>query len=108
MKKDELLKILDFASFMLIIIATLLVIVFEFVGSYAVMKCAIVIYFIGLLVLTIFLSFRVYFAFKKIAEPKEGENTPDIANKKQKIINIVMLVVSAIAMVFTFVVMILY
>ncbi len=115
MKKDDILKILDFASFVLIIIATILVILFEFLGGYGFMKSAIVLYFVGFLLLSAFLSARVYFAFAKKKPTEEavtGEeklaSTELVETKKQKGMLIAMLVISIIVLIFTLVVMILY
>ncbi len=118
MKKDEILKFLDIATFALIIIATVLVVIFEFVGGYGFMKCSVVLYFVGLLLLTVLLSIRIYYAFGKnkvngtvLNENTSESNTKsnvDEMSKKQKIGLILMLVASIIILIFTFVVMILY
>ncbi len=114
MKKDEILKYLDIASFSLIIIATCLVLIFEFVGTYALMKVSIILYFVGLLLLTVLLAMRVYFAFAKAknnASDNQGSEVTESSNsisKGKKASLIAMLVVSAAALIFTLVIMIMF
>lgn len=118
MKKDEILKILDIASFIMIIAATVLVVIFEFAGGYGFMKCSIIMYFLGLLLLSVLLGIRVYFAFAKKQINEDESNTENAdetsktnsaeLSKKQKIGLIAMLAASIAILIFTLVVMILY
>ena len=88
--------------------------IFQFTGQVSVIKYSIVMYTVCFLMLTILLSFKVYFAFSKNLQ---GEENKDEANNelnneqsatKKKTLSIVYLVLSALAFIFTFVMLILY
>lgn len=114
MKKDEILKILDIASYILIIVATFLVVLFEFVGSEIIMKIALAIYFVGLLALTALLCAKTYFEFSKksgsevVAEENDNPETVAKLKKRKRTLLIAELVFSAAALVFSLVILILY
>ena len=114
MNKKDILKTLDISSFVSAIIATVLVLIFQFTGSVAVMKYAIIMYTVCFLILTIVLSIKVYMTFSKKYQAEmveeqtaEGEKT-DENDTKKKTLSIVYLVLSALAFIFTFVILILY
>ena len=110
MNKKDILKTLDIASFVSAIIATVLVLIFQFTGQVSVMKYSIVMYTVCFLMLTIVFSFKVYLAFSK--KVQDEENKEDLNNEqndtKKKTLSIVYLVLSALAFIFTFVMLILY
>ncbi len=113
MNKKDILKTLDISSFVSAIIATVLVLIFQFTGSVAVMKYSIIMYTVCFLILTVVLSIKVYITFSKkhqaemVEENVEGEKT-DENDTKKKTLSIVYLVLSALAFIFTFVMLILY
>ena len=113
MSKKDIFKILDISSFISAIIATVLVLIFQFTGNTLIMKYSIVMYVVCFLMLTIVLSIKVYMAFSKkyqvemTEENIEGENFEENSAKK-KTLSIVYLVLSALAFIFTFVMLILY
>lgn len=113
MNKKDILKTLDIASFVSAIVATILVLIFQFTGNVLIMKYSIVMYVVCFFMLTIVLSIKVYMTFSKkyqveMAEENiEGENFEENSTKK-KILSIVCLVLSVIAFIFTFVMLILY
>ena len=111
MSKKEILKTLDIASFVSAIIATVLVLIFQFTGSVAVMKYSIVMYTVCFLILTIVLSIKVYMTFsKKYQTETTGEENKETkeSDTKKKTLSIVYLVLSAMAFIFTLVMLILY
>lgn len=119
MNKNDIIKTLDIASFVSAVFATILVLVFQFTGSVAVMKYSIVMYVVCFFMLTIVLSFKVYFAFSKkhqieIEKEQEDEKETEItesqetSDTKKKALSIVYLTLSAVALIFTFVLLILY
>ena len=109
----DILKTLDIASFVSAIVATILVLIFQFTGNVLTMKYSIVMYVVCFFMLTIVLSIKVYMTFSKkyqveMAEENiEGENFEENSTKK-KILSVVCLVLSVIAFIFTFVMLILY
>lgn len=113
MNKKDILKTLDIASFVSAIVATILVLIFQFTGNVLIMKYSIVMYVVCFFMLTIVLSIKVYMTFSKkyqveMAEENiEGENFEENSTKK-KILSVVCLVLSVIAFIFTFVMLILY
>ena len=105
MSKKDILKTLDLASLISIVIATILVVVFEFVGSYSVIKFAIVMYTAAFLILVVFYSLKLYFSCAGTEE--NGEKIIE-QTKKEKGFLIAKLVLGAIAFALTLVVLILY
>ena len=137
MNKKEIIKTLDIASFISAVIATVLVIVFEFTGKYLSMKYAIVMYTVCFLTLTILFALNVRTVFSK---PKQEENSADKSNienvdenverdmlnndisnqettteelsesnlKNEKIKSIVWLSISSVLLIFTMILLILY
>lgn len=109
MTKKDILKTLDIASFVSAVIATVLVLIFQFTGIVSVMKYSIVMYVVCFLMLTIVLSFKVYMAFsKKYQEENQNDDNEQDGKMKKKALSIVYLVLSVLAFIFTFVMMILY
>jgi hypothetical protein len=113
MSKKDILKTLDISTFVSATIATVLVSIFQFTGSVAVMKYAIIMYTVCFLILTIVLSIKVYMTFskKQLTEVEEESvelEKTDENDTKKKTLSIVYLVLSALAFIFTFVMLILY
>ena len=125
MSKKEIIKTLDIASFISVIVATILVLIFEFTGEYLVMKYSIIMYDVTFLTLVVVLAFRVHNVFLnqtqketeskqvEVSETVEEEKTEDIVevenkSKQEKTKAIVWLVLASIAFVFTTVLMVLY
>lgn len=117
MTKKDILKTLDLASFISAVVAIILVLVFEFTGNALVMKYSLVMYAVCFLSLVVVLSFKVYFAFSKKYQAELAENLNvsnddsaqnDAKDKKSKIYSIVYLVFASLALIFTFVMLIVY
>lgn len=132
MTKKDIIKTLDIASFIAVIVATILVFVFQFTGEYLVMKYSIIMYDVTFLTLVVVLSFKVYEVFskkeivdaeKKEAETENVENAENVETeehkeeqsaeaenntKQAKTKAIVWLVLASVAFVFTTVLMVLY
>lgn len=86
--KQKVLNYLDIACYAALIIATILVIIFEFVASTAVLKVAIVFYAICLALLVAFTGARIYFSEKaknelalNVKEPAENSLQAETAAK---------------------------
>lgn len=132
MKKQNIMKIIDIASFAAVCIATLLVFVFQFVGEAVIVKVALGFYALGFLMLSVQFGLKVYDNFfaenaseskneiqneadalkaETIAEnaDKNNQNEQNQTNEKTvKAWNIVGLAGSILVFVFTLVVLILY
>ncbi len=121
MNKKDIVKTLDIASFVAAVVATILVLIFQFTGSVSVMKYSIIMYVVCFMMLTIVLSFKVYFAFsnkhqaeeqtktqESNVETEENDAQAESNDTKKKTLSIVYLALSAIAFIFTFVLLILY
>ena len=109
MNKKDILKTLDIATFVSAIVATVLVLIFQFTGNVLVMKYSVVMYTVCFLILTIVLSFKVYFAFSKKEQIEENQTENlEQDDTKKKTLSIVYLVLSALALIFTIVMLILY
>ena len=133
MNKKDIIKTLDIASFVSAVIATILVLAFEFVGKYILMKYAIVMYAVCFLTLSVMLGINVYDKFKKQeinaekqeqkselkttetegvlednAEKIDKTETENVSERKKKIMSIVWFSVSVILFVFTCVLLVLY
>ena len=104
MKKKDIIKAIDIASFTTAIIATILVLIFQFTGENLVMKFSIVFYAVCFLALAVVLGFKTYDVFlnKSDTEEKEAVTT------KNKVLSIVWLSLACIAFVFTCVLLVLY
>lgn len=120
MKKD-ILKILDLVSFFLIVAATVLVVIFEFAGGRVLMQLALILYFVGLLVLSVFFVIRICLKVSKKGkaddrssnsksekEQNESSQAPKDSPKSNWGALIAMFVFSLVALIFTLVVLILY
>lgn len=106
MNKKDFLKTLDLASFVAIIIATILVFVFQLNGEYMVIKFAIIMYTASFALMTVFYSLTLFFNLKKTTQ--NDELVVEDMNKKQRAFLITKIALSAIAFVFTLVIVILY
>lgn len=107
MNKKEVIKTLDISSFVSAVIATLLVLIFEFTGEYMVMKVSIVMYAACFLILITMLSIKVYNTFRK-KEEVAGEETGEGSIKKEKVTAVLLLVGACVAFIFTCTLLILY
>ena len=105
MSKKDILKTLDLASLISIVIATILVVIFEFVGEYNVIKFALVMYTASFLILVSFFSLKLYFS---CAGTEEAGEKIIVQSKKEKGFLIAKLVLGVIAFALTLVVLILY
>lgn len=104
MNKKEILKVFDLSSLVSLLIATVLVFIFQFTGNSLVVRYALVLYTSAFLLLTVFLTMKVIFCFKKIKlEEDEAELT-----KKEKIFLCVKLALAFALFVFSLVIFILY
>ena len=105
MNKKDILKTLDIASIVSIFIATLLVFIYQFVGEYQVVRFAVIMYTASFLILTVFYAIKTYFVFSKTQE--NGEMMFEQTTKDKSFL-ITKLVLSALAFVFTLIVLILF
>lgn len=104
MNKKDFLNILDIASIVSICIATILVFVFQFTGSFNVIKFSLIMYTASFLILSVFYCTKLVFVCKNIAI-----DTPVIINaKNEKIVLSIKFALSIIAFVFALVILILY
>ncbi len=104
MNKKEILKVFDLSSLVSLLIATILVIIFQFTGNSLVVRYALVLYTSSFLLLTVFLSIKTIFCFKNI---KIDENEAELT-KKEKIFLCVKLALAAMLFVFSLIIFILY
>lgn len=104
MNKKEILRILDLASFISLIIATVAVIIFEIVGTYFYIKFALIMYTVAMLILSVFFAIKLYYSVKK----QENKEEMFVLNKKQLGILITKLVLSIVVFLFTLVVLIVF
>ncbi len=105
MNKKEILKILDIASIISIFIATLLVLIYQFVGEYQVIRFAIIMYTASFLILTVFYLLQTIFVFKNATQ--DGKPM-FVMEKSDKIWLVAKFVLAALAFVFTLTILILY
>ncbi len=121
MNKKDVIKTLDIASFVSAVIATILVLAFEFAGKYILMKYAIVMYAVCFLTLSVMLAINIHTIFSKKEKVEEKQDageeenveeqevqTTEETSKKKKVMSVVWLVISAAAFVFTCVLLALY
>ena len=123
MNKNDVLRILDIAGLVSVVLATLLVLIFEFTGTSVLVRYAIAFYVAGFAISTIFFSMKTYDLFKKKTDDATAKNieanetnNAELSNyaedinstRKQKVATIVKLVLSALALVFTAIVLFLY
>ena len=104
MNKKEILKVFDLSSLVSLLIATVLVFIFQFTGNTLVVRYALVLYTSAFLLLTVFLTMRVIFCFRKI---KLDEDEKELT-KKEKIFLCVKLALASALFVFSLVIFILY
>ena len=106
MNKKDFLKTLDLSSFVAIIIATILVFVFQLNGEYMVIKFSIIMYAASFALMSVFYSLTLFFNLKKTTQ--NDELVVEDMNKKQRAFLITKIALSAIAFVLTLVIVILY
>ena len=120
MKKNDILKIIDVASFAAVCIATALVVAFQIVAEAVIVTIAMSFYAVGFLGLSVQFGFKIYEDFfqkqpetnglevkiEALEEPQTEQ--PDKSSKKTKTWNIVGFVGAFLVFVFTLVVTILY
>ncbi len=106
MNKKILLKMLDLASFIAIIVATTLVLIFQFSGSDLTIKCAMVMYMGAFLFMGLYYFLVLGFGLKKATQ--DGEIVVDKPDKKQITLLSVKGAFSVAAFIFTLVIIILY
>ena len=104
MKKKDIIKTIDIASFTAAVIATILVLIFQFTGENLVMKFAIVFYAVCFLALAVVFGIKVYDLFSN----KDDKEVDEIALKKDKIKMITFLSLVCVAFVLTCVLLVLY
>lgn len=105
MSKKDFLKILDISSFVALVIATILAVIFQFGGSATIIKVAVVMYSVSFLIMTAFYALQTYFAY---AKTMENETQIVNLNKKQKGYLITKLVLCSIVSIFTLVLVIVF
>lgn len=105
MKKSDILKTFDIASLVSIVLATLLVVIYQFVGEPKVIKFAMIMYCASFLIYVSFFSAKTYFVFKQTKE--DGKVMFDIS-KKEKAFMLTKLVLSVLAFAFTLTILVLY
>lgn len=79
--KRKFLNILDISSFVSLVIATILVVVFEFTGNTTVLKISVYMYEVCVLMLLVFVASKIYFVYKK----EETKDEIFVLTKKQKV-----------------------
>ncbi len=104
MKKRDIIRILDIASMVSIIIACVFVVVYQSTGGSSYIRFAVVMYTASFLILTVFYSIKTYFVYAKTME--ENQVIFELS-KKEKAYLIAKLVLSAIAFIFTLIILIL-
>lgn len=105
MNKRDFLKTLDVASLIAIAVSTVLVFIYQMVGTYQVIKFALIMYTASFLILTAFYGLKTFFVF---AKTKEDGVIMFEMQKKDKALLLTKLALSVIAFVFTLVILILY
>ena len=68
MNKKEFLRTLDLASFVAIVLATIMVLVFQFVGDYVVIKVAVIMYAASFAIMTLFYALKLGYNIKKTTQ----------------------------------------
>ena len=106
MNKKDFLRTLDLASFVAIVIATILVFVFQLNGVYMVVKFSIIMYAASFALMSMFYTLTLVFNLKQTMQ--NDELVVDNMNKKQRATLIAKMVFSIIACVLTLVIVILY
>ncbi len=74
MNKKEVLKLLDYASYIALLIATVLIIIFEVTANMGVYKIGLIVYEVCFLILIVFTIMRISSVFKKEAKEDEDFN----------------------------------
>ena len=97
MKRKEILKVLDYVSYIALLVATVLIIVFEVTANLLFYRLGLYMYEVCFLVLIVFTVLRIFTVFKKGANQDE-----EIAlSKGQKAFLIVKLVLTLIGFCLT-------
>lgn len=68
MKKKDMLKTLDYSSYFSLIAASILVLVYEFVGAMALMRISVILYGVAFLVLAVLCMVKLVFMHKQTTE----------------------------------------
>lgn len=100
MKKKDILKTLDYSSYFSLIAASILVLIYEFVGVPVIMKISVVLYGAAFLILTVLCSMKLVFMQK---ETKEDDELLVDKTKESRPWTIVRLIFSALCFAFTIV-----
>ena len=98
MTKKDMLKTLDYSSYFSLIVASVLVLLYEFVGQPILMKIAVVLYGAAFLILAVFCAFKLVYMKK---ETKENDELLVDKTKESKPWLIVRLVFAALSFAFT-------
>lgn len=104
MNKKEIIKILDLASFVAVIIATFLVVLFQITGIDFQIKLALVMYDATTLMLSVMFALKLAFSLKK----QEDKDELFVLSKKQLGFLITKLALSIIAFIAILVVVVIY
>ena len=92
MEKKEFFRIYDLVSYLVLIIATIAIIIFQFTGNIVHLKVGIFIFEIAVLLLTVFLGIKIFFVFKK----EDNKDELFVLTKGQKIWLIIKFAISLI------------
>ena len=106
MNKKDFLRTLDLASFVAIVIATILVFIFQLNGQYMVIKFSVIMYAASFALMSLFYTLTLVYGLKKTTQ--NDELVVDVMNKKQKTFLIAKMAFSFIAFILTLVIVILY
>lgn len=74
MIKKDIFRVLDIASFIMVFVATGLFLMFEFVGDFDLLYFSVIIYFIGIIMLTAVLIFRICDLYKSQKAENNGQS----------------------------------
>ena len=92
MDRKKFLSVLDYASFVSLILATILVVVFEFTGTLNVLKASIYVYDACALMLIVFAVSKIVFVYKK----EEVKDEIFVLTKSQKVWLFVRMILSCL------------
>lgn len=82
MNKNKILKILDLVCYSLTIVGALLVVIFEFVGNFNILKFGVIFFTVSLFLLTALQICRLIFSYKLTKE----NNSYLFLEKKEKVL----------------------
>lgn len=107
MNKKEILKTLDLSSFIMLVISTIFVLIFEIGGNTIFIKMAIFIYAVAFLCLFVLLILRLCFS-KNTTSQEQISDVELVIDKNKKIQLIVGAVFSGILFLLTIIIAVLY